>query len=275
MDAASIETGLRTTWMGCRVLHSEVVDSTNDVAWKLAENDYPSGTAVFADRQQRGRGSRGRIWHAGPGQSLLFSVILRFELPPGHIAGLTATASIAVVRAVRECIDVPLQVLWPNDLVIGDRKAGGILVESRSPGPAGPTYIVGTGLNVLQEADDFPPDVRDLATSLRVATGLDLDRTALASRILECMEVDFERLRQGDIAPLDDLLRAHSAMIGRRVELDLGDRGTLVGVVTDVDLFGQIRMRRDSGGEQIVDPVRVRHKRLLDAASPADDRSAR
>jgi BirA family biotin operon repressor/biotin-[acetyl-CoA-carboxylase] ligase len=151
--------------------HFRVTDSTNEQAKALAELGAPHGTLVTADEQTAGRGRQGRVWTAPPRSSLLMSLLLR-GLEERH-ALLPLAAAVAVCAALEplEC-----RIKWPNDVWIDRRKTAGILVEGR---PQAGWAVVGIGLNVNLSREDFPPELRELATSIAIATGEphDLERT--------------------------------------------------------------------------------------------------
>ncbi len=155
--------------------------STNDEAKRLARQGAPGGTAVVADAQTAGRGTRGRSWHSPPGLGLYLSIILR---PPIHdLAGLPLRAAVAVRDAVRDAAGVVAEVEPPNDLVFGGRKLGGILCESAIEGGNVEFAIVGVGLNVGHGPGDFPPELAGTAVSLRIITGRRIDPASLIEPI--------------------------------------------------------------------------------------------
>ncbi|HIE03832.1 MAG TPA: biotin--[acetyl-CoA-carboxylase] ligase [Candidatus Latescibacteria bacterium] len=161
------------------------VTSTNDVALRLAREGAPEGTLVLADEQTEGRGRWGRSWHSPEGKGIWASLILRSE--GGDLSSWTA---LAIARALREVAGVEAEVKFPNDVVVGGRKLAGVLVER-----SGGAYIVGFGVNLLQRKEDFPPELREVATSLYLETGKDWDAGDLLQEILERIEEVYRRLR--------------------------------------------------------------------------------
>jgi BirA family transcriptional regulator, biotin operon repressor / biotin---[acetyl-CoA-carboxylase] ligase len=172
---------LALLWEAAAVHLFAEVGSTNDVARRLASRGAPHGTIVISELQSRGRGRSGRSWSSPAGAGLWISVVLRAEGGEGPgalplLIGLLAAACLD--DAVH---DGRVRIKWPNDLQVGDRKIGGILCESTWSGSAPVSIIVGIGLNVHQTEADFPADLRDRATSVRIAGGRDPDRLALAT----------------------------------------------------------------------------------------------
>lgn len=175
--------------------------STQDEAFRAAARGAVHGSAFVADCQSAGRGRRGAAWKAPAGSSLLLSVLLR-PAPPAALSGrLALAAAAAAARAVESVAPrLSVEVKWPNDLHVGGRKLGGILVESRR-GAA----VVGIGVNVSQRAADFAPELRERATSLAIASGAAMERRALLAAILaefgrvfrsaEVSSAQWERLR--------------------------------------------------------------------------------
>jgi len=144
--------------------HFHVTDSTNTRARELAAAGAPHGTVVTADEQTEGRGRQGRAWTAPPGKALLYSAILR---PLGERALLPLAVPLAVCEAVEALQPgVECRVKWPNDVQVGGRKLAGILIEAR---PRDDWAVIGVGLNLTIESDEFPPELRDTATSLTSA----------------------------------------------------------------------------------------------------------
>ena len=160
--------------IGAPRVHHRLTDSTNERAKELAAAGAPHGTLVTADEQSAGRGRQGRVWTAPPRSAVLMSLVLR-ELDER----LPLTAAVSVCEA----LPVPAAIKWPNDVWIGRRKVAGILVEGR---PQEGWAVLGIGLNVLVERDDFPPELRETATSLlieRAAPSIEAALTGIVERL--------------------------------------------------------------------------------------------
>lgn len=184
-------------YLGVPIEFRRTVASTNDEVLRRAPDGAPEGLVIATDEQTAGRGRHGRTWWDAPGRSLLFSVLLRPGIPLARFPLLGMAMACAMSEAGSAITGEPLAVKWPNDVLHAGRKLCGILAESR-PGAAGHVLVVGAGINVNQEAGDFPEELRSRATSLRVAWGgRELDREDLLQAVLE----RFERYR--GIAALD------------------------------------------------------------------------
>lgn len=195
------------------------VDSTNRIAAERAAGGAAEGLVVRADRQEHGRGRRERSWHSPPG-GLWVSVLLR---PPG-LAGLSLAAGLACARAARR-FGADASLRWPNDVYVGNRKLAGVLAEGRLAGSRVDWAVVGVGLNVNLGREDFPEELRDLATSLALEAGRPWDLDEVCGVLLDELDEVYERyVREGEAALLPDVEAACSTL-GRRVRvvLDTGD----------------------------------------------------
>lgn len=184
-------------YLGIPIEFRRSLASTNDEVLRRAADGAPEGLVIATDEQTAGRGRQGRTWWDAPGRSLLFSVLLRPGIPLARFPLLGMAMACAMSEAGSAITGEPLAVKWPNDVLHAGRKLCGILAESR-PGAAGHVLVVGAGINVNQEAGDFPDELRSRATSLRVAWGgRELDREDVLAAVLE----RFERYR--GVAALD------------------------------------------------------------------------
>jgi BirA family biotin operon repressor/biotin-[acetyl-CoA-carboxylase] ligase len=211
--------------------------STNDRARRLADEGAPHGTVVLADEQSAGRGVGSHRWHSPRRAGLYLSMVLRPERPPNMLL-LPLLAGVAAAQAVARLLgDVPVAVKWPNDLIVADRKAGGVLCEASWAGRSPGYVVVGVGVNVHQAPLDFPEPLRAVATSLDAAAGRTVSRLALADLLIPGIEARCGRLP----ALLDrELLREFDELDwlrGRRCALKRPDgslvRGTAAGIAPD------------------------------------------
>ncbi len=220
--------------------------STNDVIERLARDGAKEGVVVFAESQTRGRGRLGRKWHSPPGQGLYFSVLLRPKLRPLEATQLTVVAATALVRAIEATTSVRPAIKWPNDLLVGGRKIAGVLTELSAELDTIKHLTLGIGLDVNQAAADFPPELRNIATSLRLAGGEMVSRPELATRLLRELDHDYSRIRRGDFAGLADEWEARCTTIGQQVIIRTGER-TLKGRAETLDADGALLVRTQHG----------------------------
>ena len=219
------------------------VDSTNNYAKKLALSGAADGTVVTANCQTMGRGRMDRVFQSPPDKGVYLTALLRPDLPPDRLLATTALAGIAVCNAVERVCGVRPQVKWPNDPVLKGKKLSGILTELSLEAESGRLeyLIVGIGINVLQEAEDFAPDVRNVAASLLQVLDRVVSRPALAAALIEELDKLYEALRTGRAAPYLDAYRRDCVNLGQTVQLLGGDGSREVVEALDVDeLFGLV-----------------------------------
>lgn len=167
----------------------DTVDSTNTLAKQLARQGIAAGTVLIADRQSAGRGRLGRTFLSPSGVGIYFSVILRPNCPPQELMHLTCAAGVEMCDAVEQACGFRPGIKWTNDLVVGSKKLGGILTElSVNPSTHLVDYaIVGIGINCRQTESDFDESIRDMACSVEMVTGKEMDRNDLAAEMVRRM----------------------------------------------------------------------------------------
>jgi BirA family biotin operon repressor/biotin-[acetyl-CoA-carboxylase] ligase len=216
--------------------------STNDVAREQARRGAREGLVVAAARQTRGRGRLGREWESRAGLGLYVSLLLRPSFPAAEAGRLAILASVAAGDAVEKTAGTRPRIKWPNDLVVEGRKLGGLLIESEPRGLRLDHAVVGIGINVRHDAEDFSEEVRPLATSLFLATGRMFRRADLLVALLRAFE---ERLAR-PFAETREAWAASSLTLGQRVEL-MTARGTRRGQAVGLDEMGALLLRNEAG----------------------------
>jgi BirA family transcriptional regulator, biotin operon repressor / biotin---[acetyl-CoA-carboxylase] ligase len=221
--------------------HFRCTDSTNERAKELAMSGAPGGLVITADEQTAGRGRRGNTWFAPPGSCLLYSALIRpFAAADSPL--LPLAVPLAVCETAEAVAPVRCQVKWPNDIWIDERKVSGVLAEAR---PDEGWAVVGVGLNVAITDDEFPPDLRETATSLlptEAEGGLPPGGAPGVKRALGALNEALSRWLE---APGDEVLsafRARDALSGRRISWEGGD-----GVANEVDERGHLVVERPDG----------------------------
>jgi BirA family biotin operon repressor/biotin-[acetyl-CoA-carboxylase] ligase len=237
----ALRPGLPWTDMACLA----VTDSTNRVAMEMAEDGAKHGTVVIADEQTAGRGRMGRRWESPPGRNLYVSLLLRPSVPTADAPSLALVAGVALADAV-EAVGVPAALKWPNDLYCGGRKAAGILAEMASDARVVRHVVIGVGLNVNAVENDFPPDLRGTATSLRICAGRTFRRVDVLARMLEAFGARYGEFLSGGFASLRDGWDRRDFLRGRRILLRRqGGEGW--GIAEGLDTFGALRFHPDGG----------------------------
>ena len=161
-DLAALAAALAGTVFAGRLHFAPVTDSTNADALDAARRAEPHGSVYFADEQLAGRGRGDHAWESVAGEGLYLSVLLRPRIPANRLPLIPLAAGLAAAEAIRSVARLAVDLRWPNDLLIGARKAGGILVESKTEGSRAGYVVVGIGINVHQRA--FAPDLSTPAT---------------------------------------------------------------------------------------------------------------
>ncbi|MFP3897168.1 MAG: biotin--[acetyl-CoA-carboxylase] ligase [Anaerolineales bacterium] len=237
---------LQTAVVGCRIEIHEEIPSTNPRAMALAERGAPEGTLVLAESQTAGRGRLGRRWFAPPYSSLLMSLLLRPPLEPAQAQRTTMLCSLAIVEGVAALSGLTPRLKWPNDILLGEKKVGGVLTELGVARHHLDHVVVGMGLNVNVEMADLPP-VASPATSLLQEVGHPLSRLDLLVAILERLDARYGQLLAG-CSP-HAAWREHLATLGQPVRV--GTRNEVIeGVAEDVDADGALLVRTDHGARR-------------------------
>jgi len=179
---------------------------------------------VFAESQTRGRGRLGRKWISPLCKGLWFSLLLRPDLRPQEITQLTVASATASRRALENQTGLPVEIKWPNDILVRGRKVAGILTELYAELDHVKYVILGIGVDVNFNAADFPPELRKTATSLKSELGRPIPRAELAVSMLRELDRDYARLVSGHFSALADEWEGHCSTIGRRVTIRIGER---------------------------------------------------
>jgi BirA family biotin operon repressor/biotin-[acetyl-CoA-carboxylase] ligase len=236
----------KTKVIGRDIRVFEETTSTNDVIEKLARDGVKEGVVVFAESQTKGRGRLGRKWMSPTHKGLWFSVLLRPELSPQETTQLTVASATALRRAIKNVTGLVAEIKWPNDLLIGGRKVVGILTEMSAEVDRVRHVTLGIGVDVNQDASDFPPELRKTATSLKVETGEEISRAGLATEILRELDFDYARICGGKFPAVADEWESGCATIGKNVSVQMGAR-QIRGCAESLDDDGALLVRTEHG----------------------------
>lgn len=236
---------LKGSLFGKRIYHFFKTDSTNRVALELGHANEPEGAVVLAEEQIAGRGRAGRAWQSDRAAGIYVTLLLRPKLSPVQAPLLTMMAGLSARAAIQAQTGLPVDLKWPNDLLIRGKKAGGILTEMHAEPSLVRFVIVGIGLNVNQEK--FPGELGATATSLRIETGKQESRLELLVRLLREFENDYNRfLREGPAGVTSKFEAVSSYARGKRVKVTSGTT-SFAGVSAGLGPEGLLQVQRDDG----------------------------
>ena len=238
---------LSTTWLGRRIELFDCLPSTNREAVQLAQAEVEHGTVVAADRQTAGRGRLSRTWFSPPGANLYCSIILRTARPPERLtewlSWLPLISALATAEAIEQVSSIHVAVKWPNDLLISERKVGGILCESGTGMRSDPFQIIGVGINVNLDHDDWPADLRDSATSLWQERMIVVDRNRLLAQLLLELEQCLDELVVHGTSRIGLAYYQRCSTIGHTIQATLANGDVVVGLAEGIGQDGSLRVR--------------------------------
>jgi BirA family transcriptional regulator, biotin operon repressor / biotin---[acetyl-CoA-carboxylase] ligase len=247
LSKTEISSGLDTRRIGSSVVCLKETDSTNAVAFRMAEEGAPEGTVVIADLQTAGKGRLGRIWLSPEGVNLYCSILLRPPITPVAACQLTFLSVVAVARAIEKCSELKPQIKWPNDILISGKKVAGLLNEMNAETEKVNFVVLGIGVNLNMRLSQLSEGLlRHPATSLLEEGGVEVDRVGFARTLLKEVDELYDIfLREGE-GPVRAEWLERSAMTGRSVKVSTGTR-EFTGVVQGVDPYGGLQVLRSDG----------------------------
>jgi len=242
-----IRSTLATKRLGQHLHIHQILTSTNSEAMTLAQNGAEDGTVVVAESQSAGRGRHARTWFSPPGLNLYCSIIVR-GLGRGlsladWLSWVPLTTALAVAETVQETAATSLSLKWPNDLLLGERKVGGILCESSLTLPADPVVVIGIGLNVNVPGELFSDELRPIATSLFESTHRLIDRNRLLAQLLLELEQGLDELHDHGPSKLRQAYMRRCTTLGRQVRVVLGADEELLGTAVAITADGTLLVR--------------------------------
>ncbi|MGG1876973.1 biotin--[acetyl-CoA-carboxylase] ligase [Paenibacillus cisolokensis] len=244
LRAEELIAGLSSEQFGRNVVILESTTSTQEEARLLAEQGAAEGTLVISEEQTGGRGRMGRKFHSPRGKGIWMSLILRPEQPLHLTQQLTLLTGVAVCRGIQKATGIQTDIKWPNDLLFSGKKVCGILLESAAEDDRVRYCIAGIGISVNLKEEDFPEELRPIATSLRLAGGQALNRTVLIQHIMYEMEVLYKLYNEQGFQAIASLWEALSGTIQREVKVQ-SPRGVITGVAIGLNPSGALLVKVD------------------------------
>ena len=244
-DLASLESALAGSIFAGKLHFSPITGSTNTDAMAAGRNGAPAGSVFFAEEQSAGRGRGDHSWHSQAGQGLYVSILLRPSMMIADLPVLPLAAGLAAARAIQRAAQLQVDLRWPNDLLVNGRKAGGILVESKTEAGRPAFVVIGVGINVHQR--DFDPGLSTPGTSLDLASGGRVSRQALLIALLESLEQETAKLDDPAVVSAipKRVAEISTWLNNRRVEVHGPQE--CVGITAGLDRNGFLLVRTDQG----------------------------
>lgn len=227
------------------------IDSTNLEAKRLAAQGAPHGTILIAEHQSGGRGRMGRSFHSPAGCGIYLSLLLRPQCQAEQLMHLTCATAVAMCDALEKSVGLRPGIKWTNDLVLGQRKLGGILTELGLTASGAVDYaIIGIGINCNHSLGDFPPELHPMVTSLALATGTVVDRAPIAAAMCGALyQMDQHLLDASYFLPR---YRKSCMTLGKDISLLHADGSVDHGTALDVDETGGLVVRFLDGSVKTV-----------------------
>lgn len=244
LSKTELQHNLQTTVIGNKLFVFESIDSTNECAKTLAEAGCEEGTVIVSEVQTAGKGRLGRTWTSDAGKNLLFSIVLRPKMKAEQAGLLSMLAAVATSTAIEATTNITTVCKWPNDLLLNGKKCCGILLES-SLTPTSVNYaIVGIGLNVNQT--QFDNELETRATSLKLTTEKEIDRTGLLKNIFEHIDRYYAMIQTNNWDTVLNEWRQRATMFGKEITLLQSDQ-QIHGIARDINSDGGLILETSSG----------------------------
>lgn len=244
---SEIKWKLKTKVFGRSVISYRKVDSTNIIAYELAQKGMKEGTVILADEQVKGKGRHGRHWSSPSKGGIYMSCILRPSIAPNEISRITLIAAIAVAQAIRDVTSLEVMIKWPNDIMIDQRKLCGILTEIKAEQDIVDFVVLGIGINVNVPIKQLPKGATSIKEELRHrGEKINLSRVELTKKVLERLEEYYNLMKSEGFEPIIDIWKDLSVMIGSRVKVSLHGK-TFEALAHDIDPDGALVVRTESG----------------------------
>lgn len=240
-----LESLMDTQWAGKSIIYYDVTDSTNLRIRQMGDEGAPHGTLAVSDRQTAGKGRRGHAWESPAGCSIYMSILHRPQIHPNKASMLTLVMACSVAEGIRDCEDVDIKIKWPNDIIVNGKKLVGILTEMSTQIDYINHVTVGVGINVNQT--EFPEEIRQTATSLRLECGHVVRRAPVIAAVMRRLEENYGIFLQTE--DLSGLMEKYTSMLVNRdrdVRI-IGAKETYQAHALGITPTGELIVRREDG----------------------------
>ncbi|WP_195570902.1 biotin--[acetyl-CoA-carboxylase] ligase [Paenibacillus sp. 1001270B_150601_E10] len=246
LDERTLLLKLKTAVFGRQLKLLSKTESTQNEALAWAKAGASEGALVLAEEQTSGRGRRNRSWHSPPGKGIWMSLVLKPKIPLQFMPHLTLLTAVATCRAIKRVVPIEVGIKWPNDLLVDECKICGILLESFAEDERLLSVIAGIGISVNLDEQDYPEEIMTKATSLKIASGKEVDRASLVTEILYEWEQLYQLYEEQGFGPVRTLWEAQSITIGRTITVDT-PYGEVSGVAQGLDDSGALVLLGSDG----------------------------
>jgi BirA family biotin operon repressor/biotin-[acetyl-CoA-carboxylase] ligase len=237
---------IKTKTVGSAVISYDRVTSTMDIAKNLAHTNFKNGTVIFAEEQTSGRGRSDHSWFCPKFKGMLFTILLKYNIKPDHLCLLTGTMAVSITETIRETLQLPAEIKWPNDIIIGGKKIGGILVEIERGIKKQPVFLVGVGINVNNTEHELPQKTNLPVTSLSIENNGPVNRTQLARALLQNTDRWYHILKDEHFGYITKQWKELCITIGKT--LTISDGGNeYTGTVIDISNNGGLMLKLPDG----------------------------
>lgn len=237
---------LQTKWLGHSIVYKDLIDSSNNLAKKIANEGCEDGMIVVAEEQGAGKGRLSRGWISPHAKGIWFSVVLKPPFLPEEAPKCTLMSAVAVVKAINKIPGVKAAIKWPNDILLLGKKLVGILTEMSAEFGHINYVVIGIGINTNATPEDYPEEVRPLAVSIADAATAPFTRVELLADILKNMEELYEKVLVEGFKPVLEEWKQYSCTLGQEVKVIAPDK-TYLGTAIDIDEEGLLMVRKEDG----------------------------
>lgn len=250
LDKNELLSLLKTSKIGKNIIYFDQIDSTNIKAKELAQQNIADGSLIISEKQTLGSGRFNRKW-VSPSGGLWFTLVLRPEIPPTEAPKITQIAAASIFRALKD-FDINIKIKWPNDIILNDKKLCGILAEMKCDMDSVHYLVLGIGMNININKEDFDENIKSIATSLKVEFNKQFSRTEVLGSFLNHFEILYDKFVNNlDLSETISICRDHSSIFGKQAKLITYNNEEIVTCVSLSDT-GDLIVRDDNGVEKAV-----------------------
>jgi len=246
-----IQNGRKTKVLGKDIQYYKEVISTNNQAKLAAQQDAAEGTIIVSEAQTSGRGRLARGWYSPAEKGIWFSVILRPHFLPQEAPKCTLMAAVAIAKAIEKITELQVGIKWPNDILYNKQKLVGILTEMNAEMDCINYIIIGMGINVNIQKNEFPLELQQIATSLAILKGEKISRVKLLNEILFQIETLYNVAQAEGFVKILEEWKKYSVTLGKTVDV-IGINDTFVGVAMDIDADGALLVKTETGIKRVL-----------------------